>query len=489
MNKIVIGDNLSVMRSMDADSVDLIYLDPPFNSKKTYSAPIGSKAAGAAFKDTWTLDDVDMAWLGEVAETSQPLANVIVTAGQLQGKGTQAYLTYMTVRLLEMKRLLRDTGSIYLHCDPTASHYLKLLMDGVFGAGNFRNEITWKRANVKGHRGVSRTLGVVTDIVLFFSATDLHEISVPRSKDTSPKFSFKDEIGFYRAVTSLYADGALHACSHFEWRGHNPKFGWRASKANLEILHSENKIHYTKSNRPYRKQYANEWFGAPIGNLWNDIPIASKQERFGYPTQKPLALLERIIKASSNEGDLVLDPFCGCATTCVAADKLNRKWIGVDISPKAGEIIDQRMKKELGIFKVNYVVETHGQPKTGPGLFAPNEMLAKDRLESTHVPRRYNAPENKRHLFGEQSGRCAACGFESPYRQLAVDHIVSQKNGGSGDLENLQLLCGSCNSTKGGERSQRGLMDALVEKRVLTAEESGKLFKAMKVGMTKAEVK
>ena len=481
MNKIVIGDNLSVMRSMESDSVDLIYLDPPFNSKKSYSAPIGSKAAGAAFKDTWTLDDVDHAWLGEIAETSDGLYTAIQAAGYLQGNGTMAYLVYMAVRLLEMKRLLRDTGSIYLHCDPTASHYLKLLMDGVFGAGNFRNEIVWKR--MSGAKKTTKMFFRDHDTVFFYTQSPKSEWKPefrPLTKQEIEEswFRYQDENGRIYKADNLNAPGK---------GGHRYEFlgairNWRYKKDRMEALLHEGHIHHKSCTSgagntvAVRKRYLDEMEGKTVGCVWTDIQPLNRnnKERIGYPTQKPLALLERIIKASSNEGDLVFDPFCGCATTCVAADKLNRRWIGVDISPKAGEIIDQRMKKELGIFKANYEI------KTVDGNIDPAAIEA---AKSKRRNRKYNAPENKRELFGEQSGRCAACGYESRYRQFHVDHIISQKRNGSDALDNLQLLCSNCNAVKGGDRSQQELLNRLVEMKVLTADEAAKCAKAMKAAI------
>ena len=506
MNRIVVGDNLSVMRGMSANSVDLIYLDPPFNSKKTYSAPIGSKAAGAAFKDTWTLDDVDHAWLGEIAETSDGLYAAIQAAGHLQGDGTMAYLTYMAVRLLEMKRLLKDTGSIYLHCDPTASHYLKLLLDGVFGGENFRNEITWKRI-AGGSNRTKNKFANGADRVFFYAmhGTTYNGVFVPHSEEYLAKtYRHFDSYGRY-CHDNLTQAGATAGDSSKPWRGidmgargkhwlapravpshveHPPSnYAEMKTRQKLDWMDSVGLIYWPskKNGMPRFKRYHSTTNGTALSDVWTDIAPVQGQavEKLGYPTQKPIALLERIIKASSNEGDLVLDPFCGCATTCVAADKLNRKWIGIDISSKAGEIIDQRMKKELGIFKVNYEIKT---------VDAKVDPVSIEAAKSKRRNRRYNSPENKRELFGRQSGRCAACGYEARYRQFHVDHIVSQHDGGSDALENLQLLDSNCNGIKGGKRTQRETLDRLVELRILTADEAVGQFKRMKTGAAKTEV-
>ena len=278
------GDNLPVMRGMNSESVDLVYLDPPFNSNANYAAPIGSEAAGAEFKDTWTLQDVDIAWLDLIKAKHKKLHQVIQAAMTSSDK---SYLVYMSVRLLEMHRLLKPAGSIYLHCDPTMSHYLKLAMDAIFGRGNFRNEIVWLyKTGGTSKRWFSRK----HDLIFFYSKTNKYQFNHKKEKSyLSHKYGFsnveihEDESGFYR------------------------------------------------------------WVG--VRDVW-DIPALRKNqpEQLGYPTQKPLALLKRIIKASSNEGDMVLDPFCGCGTTLAAAKKLNRSFIGIDTSEKAIEITKKRLE-------------------------------------------------------------------------------------------------------------------------------------------------
>ena len=277
------GDNLDIMRGMNSGTVDLIYLDPPFNSKRNYAAPVGSKAAGAAFKDSWTLNDVDEAWHGEIADKQPALYSIIDAAGLAHGKGMKSYLIMMAVRLLEMKRLLKTTGSLYLHCDPTASHYLKLLMDAVFGKSNFRNEIVWC------YTGASNT-------PRWF----------PRKHDTILWYCRKTAASFYRdAVRIPYHPETLAR----KGRADDSWFtNEKRSRTDVETMLGVGKV-------------PEDW--------WVGIPkLTNQRERVGYPTQKPLALLERIIKASSQEGDIVLDPFAGCATACVAAEKLHRQWGG-----------------------------------------------------------------------------------------------------------------------------------------------------------------
>ena len=339
------GDNLDILRGMNSECVDLIYLDPPFNSNQNYAAPVGSKAAGAAFKDTWDLSDLDMAWMGLIADEQPAIANLLRTAGLTHGKGMQPYLTMMAVRLVEMRRVLKNTGSIYLHCDPTASHYLKLLMDAIFGQDSYRNEITWVRTNT--HNDSRHSFPNVADVILFYAmqGARFQPSYLPHSPDYVSKFyRFDDSDG-----RGLYRLGDMASPNPrpnmmYEWKGFPyPPKGWRYQESRMGELHEQGRIHYPANpdgspnfeKRASLKRYLNEQKGAVVGNVWSDIqPIsAHANERVGYPTQKPLALLERIIKASSNEGDVVLDPFCGCATACVAAEKMGRQWVGVSTYP------------------------------------------------------------------------------------------------------------------------------------------------------------
>ena len=467
------GDNLEILRGMNSECVDLIYLDPPFNSNQDYAAPVGSAAAGAAFKDTWTLSDLDVAWMGLIADEQPALAHVIKTARLTHGKGMQSYLTMMAVRLMEMHRVLKPTGSIYLHCDPTASHYLKLLMDAVFGRDLFKAEVNWQRTPAHSD---SRTFGNVSDRILFYSAARINADSIrtPLSPEyVKSHYHYSDDRGRYRA-DNLTGPGLSAGESGESWRGYDPgNIGrcWSVPKsgkysayidqsiipgyrnidgvlARLDALDDADMlIHTLKGSVPQLKRYLAASDGQVPSNNWTDIsPINSQaKERTGYPTQKPLALLERIIKASSNEGDIVLDPFCGCATACVAADKLGRKWVGIDISHKAVELVNMRLQQDMGsLFYHGYVTARTDIPRR-TDIEAP-------------IPYR----QNKHVLFGLQEGLCNGCRTEFPFRIFEVDHIIPQSRGGTDHLENLQLLCPSCNRIKG-NRPQEYLLARLAE--------------------------
>ena len=443
------GDNLDILRGMNSECVDLIYLDPPFNSNRDYEAPIGSKAAGAAFKDTWTLSDLDVAWMGLIADERPAIADLLDTAGRVHGKGMQSYLTMMAVRLLEMRRVLKTTGSIYLHCDPTASHYLKLLMDSIYGAGNFMAEITWKRTSAHND---SRTFGNVADTILFYGdQININDVRVPYDQAYVEKYyRYDDEDGRGPYTLDNMTSPNPRPNLTYEWRGYEPPVkGWRYSLETMTKLDREGRIWYpdNRRQRPRLKRYLNEMPGNVVDNVWTDIPPINSQakERIGYPTQKPLALLERIIRASSNPGDMVLDPFAGCATACVAAEALERQWVGIDLSPKAVELVNQRLQQAMG------------------SLFHHRFVTARTDIPGrTDIDAPKNYRQNKHILYGQQEGRCAGCRTHFEFRHLEVDHVIPQRKGGGDHIENLQLLCASCNRIKG-DRPQEYLVARLAE--------------------------
>ena len=401
------GDNLDVMRGMNSETIDLIYLDPPFNSNRDYAAPIGSEAAGAAFKDTWALSDVDEAWHGEIADRDPTLYAIIDAAGHSHGKGMKSYLIMMAVRLLEMRRLLKPTASIYLHCDPTASHYLKTLLDAILGAGNFQNEIVWKRTTTHSD---SKTWSRVSDSLLFYSRGQHIAWNTPHAPHSdeyiASKYKYDDGDGRLYTLDNMTSPNPRPNMM-YEWkRFPSPPKGWRYSQETMGGLDQEGKIWYPTfkdgtldtSRRPRLKRYLDEMKGGVMGNIWSDIsPINSQaKERIGYPTQKPLALLDRIIETSSNPGDVVFDPFCGCATACVAAERLQRRWVGIDLSPLAARLVNSRLRDEMGLFF--------------------------DVSHRSDIPRRTdlgdlpNYRTHKHTLYGRQEGLCSGCRVIFPFR-------------------------------------------------------------------------
>ena len=350
-------DNLDVLQHINSESIDLIYFDPPFNKNKVFAAPIGSSAEGAEFKDIFRREDLKDEWLQTIKEDQPELHNYL---NGIKGVGKAynfAYLAYMAIRLIECQRILKRTGSIYLHCDPTMSHYLKTTMDCIYGEDRFRNEVIWRRY---GSHNDAKRYGRVTDTLLFYTREDAtwNSLRIPLSEeDIRRRYTNKDERGLY-TTSPLHARTLAGGGYKYTWNGITDV--WKFPPESLDRLDKEGQIHWPKRGRiPRRKIYLSENPGKPLSNLWSDISIAAGKERTGYPTQKPLALLERIIQVSSNEGDMVLDPFCGCATTCIAAERLRRQWIGIDVSSKAYDLVKTRLEKEVARPDELYGEEVH----------------------------------------------------------------------------------------------------------------------------------
>ena len=459
---IFVGDNLGVLRGMNSASVDLVYLDPPFNSNRNYEAPIGSKAAGASFKDAWTLDDIDEAWLGLINERHPAVYSICQSAQLSHSKGMKSYLAFMSVRIIELHRILKSTGSLYLHCDDTAVAYLVMMMDAIFGRGNRRGYITWKRSQsaAKGSQYVQKSWGRNTDTILHYAKSESAILYGNRSlteDEVRSKFPKIDEDGRrYNTATPLYCSSTMgdrpNLC--YEWRGYRNRYpsGWRLSKDRMDEEYQKGNIVIREDGKLERRAYADNYAGVPVGNLWDDVPALSAQakERTGYPTQKPLALLERIIQASSNEGDVVLDPFAGCATTCDAAERLGREWVGIDLSPKAYDLIRMRLERAAD-------AEALFRGGSLPDVHVRGDIPVRSDLSE---PIEYSTVKHK--LFGIQEGRCNGCKHEFQFRNFEVDHVIAKAIGGTDNEENLQLLCGSCNRIKG-KKSQEELMVRLKE--------------------------
>jgi DNA modification methylase len=422
-NALFYGDNLDVLRGRDADgrplirdeSVDLIYLDPPFNSASNYNvlfkAPDGkaSDSQIEAFEDTWHWTDAAARCFQDVVTGHHQRAGTLLKAMRdaLGENDMMAYLAMMAARLVELHRVLKPTGSLYLHCDPTASHYLKLLLDGIFGPANYLNEIIWKRT---GSHGGAKRWGPIHDVIFLYSKTE--NFTWNRTYESynenylSKFYRFSDDRGRYRLVT-LTGAGTRTGDSGAPWRGVDPTLSGRhwavpagalaraypdaqinklSTQEKLDLLDRAGLIYWpVRGSVPQQKRYMDEAPGVPIQDLVTDIRPLGKLdiERLGYPTQKPVALLERIIAASSNPGDVVLDPFCGCGTTVHAAQKLGRHWIGIDVTHLAISLVERRMKDAFpDSFDANgkpvpgVRFDVHGVPRD---LASARDLAARDK--------------------------------------------------------------------------------------------------------------
>ncbi len=361
-NTLYYGDNLEMLRRYVPDeSVDLIYLDPPFNSNRSYNvlfkneAGKESEAQIAVFEDTWHWNlQAEQTYHELITHTPNQVAKVVESFRDFIGTNQlMAYLVMMTIRLVELHRVLKRTGSIYLHCDITASHYLKIILDTIFGVSQFRNEIIWKRTSA---RSDSHRWNHIHDTLLFYSKSDTFTWNTqytPYDQEYTDTFyrSIEQETGRRFTLSDLMAPGIRHGSSGNPWRGIDPnkrRNHWKYTIEHLDELDREGRIYWPEKEGgiPRYKRYLDEMQGVAIQSIIADIPplSAHSAERLGYQTQKPLALLERVIQASSNAGDTILDPFCGCGTAIAAAQKLERKWIGIDITYLAIILQEVRLK-------------------------------------------------------------------------------------------------------------------------------------------------
>lgn len=391
MNRLYYGDNLTVLRgTIDDESVDLIYLDPPFNSQATYNvlfkstAGEKSKAQIEAFEDTWGWgDEAELAFDGVMTSGNSDVAEMLrAMRSFLKENDMMAYLSMMAVRLLELNRVLKKSGCLYLHCDPTASHYLKILMDSIFGATNFKNEIIWKRTSA---HSSSKRYGPVHDVILFYAKSD--------SFRWRPVYTKYDEVYLETFFDQTDADGRRwkrmdltgagirHGETGNIWRGIDVTSKgrhWAYPPSDLEAMDAAGKLHWPQKadGVPRLKQYPEDLPGVPLQDIWTDIrPIHNlAADRMGYATQKPVGLLERLLSTSSDVGDIVLDPFCGCGTTIHAAQKLKREWIGIDITHLAISLIEKRLKDAFPGIKY----EVHGTPKDLDGA---RDLSARDKYQ------------------------------------------------------------------------------------------------------------
>lgn len=387
MNRLFYGDNLDVLRKHIKDeSVDLIYLDPPFNSNRSYNVLFKhksgqeSQAQIEAFDDTWTWSqESEHAYFDVLTHGAPRVSDSIEAMRKLLGENDVfAYLVMMTARLIELRRVLKRQGTLYLHCDPTTSHYLKMILDAVFGVEQFRNEIVWKRYGAHNDVGQgSKHFGRSHDVIFAYGGDDRswNQLFTPLDPEyVKSSYRYKDDDGrLFRVSPCTGPGGAAKGNPVYEWNGHTR--AWRYSKETMQRMHDEGKLYYSKTGYVGRKQYLDESKGTPVQDVWTDIPSLSgaHAERLGFPTQKPLGLLERIISASSNPGDVVLDPFCGCGTTIDAAQRLGRRWLGIDVTFLAIGLIDTRLRDtHQGIEGTYEVVGIPRDIEGAAALFARN---------------------------------------------------------------------------------------------------------------------
>jgi site-specific DNA-methyltransferase (adenine-specific) len=449
-NALYYGDNLAVLReSIATESVDLIYLDPPFNSNASYNvlfkAPSGegSQAQIEAFEDTWHWNESAERAFDEVVTGPHSDASIMLKAmrSALGENDMMAYLAMMAVRLIELHRVLKPTGSLYLHCDPTASHYLKTLLDAIFGPENFLSEVIWKRTGT--HSSASRW-GPIHDVIFFYAKSGGEQVwnrpYVPLSeKHLTTHYRKSDKEGRRYEHGELTGAGVRHGRSGAPWRGFDvTSIGrhWTTTVERLEEMYAEGRIYLpSEGGWPRLIRYEDESKGRALGDVWEDIPPINMRarERLGYPTQKPLALLERIISASSNGGDVVLDPFCGCGTTVHAAQKLSRQWIGIDITHLAIALIERRLKEAFpGIH-----FEVHGVPKDEAGA---RDLSERDKHEfQKWITATIGAQPYKGGKKGMDRGIDGFLHFRDADKKPQFA-IISVKGGGikSGDIRDLK---------------------------------------------------
>ncbi|MCY3797409.1 MAG: DNA methyltransferase [Chloroflexi bacterium] len=469
------GDNLDFLRGINSETIHLIATDPPFNKNRDFHATPDSLAAGARFKDRWRWDeDVHEEWTDSIIDDYPAVWEVITAARAAYGDDMGAFLCWLGVRLMEMRRVLRQDGSIYLHMDQTAHAYVKCMMDAIFGAKNFRNAIIWRRQN--SNNSVTKKFGTITDTILFYAKSakvTWNQQYRPRSAAEMKEYR-RDEQGRLYKAQDLTAPGH-NPKRMFMWRGTTPSRNWGHSLQKLEQLWREGRILLGKNGMPRQRgliQYLHELPpGGKLQNLWDDVPRVGNtaKERTGFPTQKPLALYERIIRASSNEGDWVLDPFCGCATTPIAAERLKRKWVGMDIWDGARKQVFDRLERDtvLRYGEQGHVTLPQVHIETAPPVRTDDSEEAVKPLELKSA--RYSEPWHRvthrgmtNVLAAAQASSggviCAGCGRVLEREFMQLDHITPKSGRGENHILNRILLCGPCNRRKGDSLTMPGLL-------------------------------
>ncbi len=512
-----IADNLNLLRALDNESIDLICIDPPFAKNQTFTGNLRPPLSNAErqrevdtlaewrirsqrdaeqagidwpdadnagrFSDIWRWeDDVHEDWVTRIDDDYPALAKLIDTTRTAHSEDMAAYLTFMAIRIIEMHRVLKPTGSMYLHCDPTASPYLNILMDSVFGMENFRSEITWKRTS--SHNDVRRNFSAIGDIILFYTKSDGFTFQTPympySQEHINSSYRYVDENNRRYSARDLRSPHPRPNLT-YDYKGYEPHpNGWSVSLEKMTELDAEGQLHFPKKKggRIRLKRYLDEMPGVPASNIWDDIkPIAAQaRERTGYPTQKPVALAERIIKASSNPGDVVLDCFAGCAYVPVAAERNGRQWIACDISPRALTVLRRQFAK------FNYAVDGTQQTERPTLIIEANittkgpselpERADEDPLERQDIKelpeRKFKVPASRiperemlEYLLELSDYKAWCCGFANrrssgqvvkTTRNFHLDHIDPKSKQGSNQIMNRAPLCPHHNIRKNNRR-------------------------------------
>ncbi len=473
-------DNLVVLRGMNSETVDLIATDPPFNTKRNRAGTAGFYVDNWKWGDTdilpdqWKWNEVHPKWLEEIKDNHIELYHAIDAAKHCQGEDTAAFLCFLSVRLLEMHRVLKNTGSIFLHCDHTANSYIRMAMDAIFGKENFINEIAWLRKDGVKHNLATKRFPQAHDTIFYYAKSKNYTHNptlIPYSEEYIAKnYKHKDSKGYYATFPCTNEKGGNKV---YEFRG--IKRAWRFEKSRMEEMYKNGLLTQATPNSPFRyKKYLSTAEGVKVPDIWTDTALFAKNEKTGSPDQKPLKLYERIVEASSNEGDLVLDPFCGCATTIIAANNLNRRWIGIDrrkdaryhivtrlmgISRKERQRLEEYATDKTWLDKQMQRYEMHYQDE-------PPKRTDQDEQDSPELPHVYSAePENPlthaemHEILVDKFGlKCWGCNYIPPdKRYLHLDHIIPKSDGGTNHIDNRALLCQPCNSMKSNTMSLSSL--------------------------------
>ena len=461
------GDNLGFLRGINSESIDLVATDPPFNKGKDFHATPDSLAAGASFHDRWSWErDVEGEWEDAIKDDWPAVQQVIESANAAWGRDMGAFLCYMGVRLLEIHRVLKPTGSLYLHCDDTASAYLTMLLDAIFGQKNRRNVITWER--MRGGKGKTSNWGRSADSLLYYTKSGNFTWNTQYGDlSASGLGNYRHDDGDGKGPYRLGDVGDPHGGYHYDLGlGEKPpKRGYRMPEETARQMLADGTLWVKEGRVPAQKRYLSDSKGTPLANVWYDDAVKgisgpTHPEDTGFPTQKPVALYRRIIESSSNEGDFVLDPFCGCATTLIAAEQAGRQWAGIDLWDEALATVQQRVEAECNnLFGGQVGYSTIAPNRTDDGEVAAPPLKSKTKSRPIEPPGpKLTRDEMIEILLEQQDGICAGCdrAYDDP-RIWHLDHKLPRSEGGANHISNRALLCPPCNSAKSDKLTLTGL--------------------------------